>query len=83
MPLNAIPQINRQTEIAGPQGVAPLAVIFGVSFTLFDGMRCKRSRSFEPFDVACPPIEFEKGVAIACCAMTQVRTLGQRSRLPR
>src|SRR5437899_988113 len=78
----AIPEIDREAGIAGPQRVSPLPVAHGVLLRLRNAVHGERTRAFEPQHVLCPLIELQKRIAIAAGAVAQVRTFVQRPGRP-
>src|SRR6185312_1683631 len=73
--VDAIPQVDREARIAGPQRVAPLPVLRGVRLALRDAVHRERAGALEPQMVTRACEELEERVAIAAGAMTEVRSL--------
>ena len=79
---DAVPEKDCQAQIAGPEGVAELAVSPRFGFCLAYGVHCERSRAVQPARILCSPIQLQKGVSVSSSAVAQVRTLAQRPGSP-
>src|SRR5262245_52653582 len=66
----------------GPQRVSPPPELIARFAALGCAGHGECSGAFEPRRIACSALQLEKCIAIAAPAMTEIGTLGERTRLP-
>jgi hypothetical protein len=79
---DAVPQIDRETCIAGPERVAPPAEGGASSPGLIYCCHGECPRSLQPDRFTGPLIELEEGVAVTSGPMAEVRPFGERPSVP-
>ena len=76
---DAIPKVNCQADIAGPEGVPPTADGDLSAPILDDGGHGEFASTVEPNGVLRAAVELQECVAISACAVAKVRAFGQWS----
>ena len=79
---DAVPQIDRETRIAGPERVAPPTEGGASSPDLIYCCHGECPRSLQPDRFTGPLIKLEEGVAVTSGPMAQVRPFGERPSVP-
>src|SRR5215831_11853135 len=78
----AIPQVDCEADVTGPQRVTTLPERVASLLKLGDGGHRESLCTVEPERIAGPAMEFEERVAVAPGAVTEVRTFRKRARSP-
>ena len=78
----AIMQVNREPDIPFLQTETIEPHFLGLGPVLCDAMHRETTCVLKPALFADPCKQFQKGVAIATCAMAEIRSLGEGARLP-
>src|SRR5262245_46362455 len=71
--IHAVPQIDRQAQVARPKCVSVLTIDPCIALLLRDCMHGKSARAVKPDECAGPSKKLEKGVAVSCRSMTESR----------
>src|ERR1043166_4263004 len=79
---DAIPQIDGEARIAGPQRIAAAAILLAGGAHLADAGHGESTGALKPVGIAGALVELEESVAVASRAVTEVRALLQRTRGP-
>jgi hypothetical protein len=76
-----VPEVHREADVAGPQRIPPPPELIARFTALGCSGHRERSGAFEPHRIARSALQLEKRIAIAARAMTEIGTLGERTRL--
>src|SRR5580693_4862073 len=69
---HAIPQINGEADVAGPQRIAAATDLASFLSTLRDRSHREGASAFKPDRIPRPPIELEERVAVTARAVTKI-----------
>ena len=75
-------EIDCKATVPGPKRVSPSAKCGASPPDLIDRRHRERARAFQPNGVSGSLIELQQRVAVAACAMAQVRPLDERTGFP-
>src|SRR5688500_1746502 len=76
---DAIPQVDREAQVAGPERVAQMAELREIGVGLPDAVHGECTCALQPSRAAEAAVELEKGVAVAARSVAQVGALAQRT----
>src|SRR5580658_4633295 len=79
---DAVPEIDREAEVSGPQRKFHLTVFLHCAIALVDRVHCKLACTIQPSVVAGARMEFQEGVAAPGCAVAQAGEFDRRPTVP-